>query len=265
MGQKTEIVVCGAAGKMGSLIIQLAVAQKDRFIVKAGVEYKGHPLTGKVNQLGVFISDSLENVLKRDMVVIDFSTPEGVMEHLKVSLDKKIPFVTGVTGFSNAQMSLLREASSSISVFYSPNMSIGVNLFFEIIKFSAHILREYDVEISEIHHNLKKDAPSGTAKKIANIICQIFNREPDRVIRYGREGIGVRSTEEIGVHSLRLGDIVGEHYVYFGGKGEVIEISHRCYNREAFAAGALRAASYIKDKSTGFYSMEDLIKEEINV
>ncbi|MCM8762677.1 MAG: 4-hydroxy-tetrahydrodipicolinate reductase, partial [Candidatus Omnitrophica bacterium] len=199
MEQKTKIIVCGAAGKMGSLIIQLALAQKDKFIVEAGIECKGHPLVGKLNQQGVPISDSLLEVISGDEVVIDFSISESAIDHLKICIDKKAPFVTGITGFSKDQFSYLKEASSHIPVFYSPNMSIGVNLFLEIIRFSAALLKEYEIEISEVHHNLKKDAPSGTAKKMADIICQVFKRDPEKVVRYGREGItGPRPFEEIG-------------------------------------------------------------------
>ncbi|MCX8082051.1 MAG: 4-hydroxy-tetrahydrodipicolinate reductase [bacterium] len=266
MEDKTKIVVCGAEGKMGSLIIQLAIQKKEEFIVKGGVEYKAHSSVGKTNSSGIFISDNLSDVMKGDEVVIDFSTPEGAIEHLKECKIKKTPFVTGVTGFNSEDMKILKESSSDIPVFYSPNMSIGVNLFFEIIKFSAKILKEYEIEISEIHHKFKKDAPSGTAKKIADIICNILNRKPEKVIKHGRAGLtGIRAVEEIGIHSLRLGDIVGEHYVYFGGSGEVIEISHRCYNRTAFASGALKAASFIKNKKTGFYTMEDILREVMNV
>ncbi|MCM8829866.1 MAG: 4-hydroxy-tetrahydrodipicolinate reductase [Candidatus Omnitrophica bacterium] len=266
MEEKTKIIVCGAAGKMGSLIIKLAIENKDKFEVKSGIEYKGHPIAGKLNQQGIPISDSLSDVISGDEVVIDFSTPDSAIKHLEICIDKNIPFVTGVTGFSNDQMMSLKKASSYIPVFYSPNMSIGVNLFFEIIRFSADLLKEYEIEISEVHHNLKKDAPSGTAKKIADIICQVSRRDVEKVVKYGREGItGARTFEEIGIHSLRLGDIVGEHYVYFGGKGEIIELSHRCYNREAFASGALKAASFLKNKPAGFYNMQNLIEEVTNV
>lgn len=266
MEKKTTVIVSGAAGKMGSLIIQLALEQKENFTVKAGIEHKNHLLIGKVNQFGIPIFDTIEGVVEDKDVVIDFSMPEITIKNLKICVDKKVPFVTGVTGFDSGQISLLKDASLTIPVFFAPNMSIGVNLFFEIIKFSAGLLKDYDVEISEIHHNLKKDAPSGTAKKIADIISYALKRDSQKILKYGREGLtGARTVEEIGMHSLRLGDIVGEHSVYFGGKGEVIELSHRCYNREAFASGALKAASFISNKPAGFYSMEHLIEEAINV
>ncbi len=264
--EKTKIVVCGAAGKMGALIIQLAQQRSDEFIVKAGVESKGHPLAGKKNSFGVGITDNVDEAISGDEVVIDFSIPDASMEYLGICVAKKVPFVTGITGFTSEQVSEMRKAASQMPVFFAPNMSFGVNLFFEVVKFTAGLLGEYETEISEIHHRFKKDAPSGTAKKIADIICSASGRNPENVIKYGREGIsGTRPAEEIGMHSLRMGDVVGEHYVYFGGKGEIIELSHRCYNRESFALGALKAAGFIRNKPAGMYGMQDLIKEVMNV
>ncbi len=262
--EKTKIVVCGAAGKMGSLIIQLAQQRSDEFIIKAGVEVNGHPLIGRKSAEGVGITDRIDNLISGDEVVIDFSVAEASIKHLEICADRKSPFVTGITGFTSEQVSAMRNVSSRIPVFFAPNMSFGVNLFFEIVKCAAELLGEYETEITEIHHHFKKDAPSGTAKKIADIICSVSGRNPESVLKYGRGGIsGTRPAEEIGIHSLRMGDVVGEHYVYFGGKGEIIEIAHRCYNRESFALGALKAASFIRNKPAGMYSMEDLIRETV--
>jgi 4-hydroxy-tetrahydrodipicolinate reductase len=262
--KKTDIVVCGAEGKMGSLIIQLAQQDSEEFTVKAGIESKGHPLVGSKSPSGVDITDEAERVITGEEVVIDFSVPDAAMEHLDICTGKKSPFVTGITGFNKEQSALLKKASAEIPVFFAPNMSFGVNLFFEIVRYAAGVLKEYEIEISEIHHRFKKDAPSGTAKRIADIICSVSDRKPEGVIKYGRKGIsGVRPADEIGMHSLRMGDVVGEHYVYFGGKGEIIELAHRCYNRESFALGALKAASFIRNKPAGMYSMENLIKTVI--
>lgn len=138
-------------------------------------------------------------------------------------------------------------------------------MFFEIVKYATKLLKGYEIEITEVHHHFKKDAPSGTAKKIAEIICEVLGRDKNKVLKYGREGItGPRNPEEIGIHAIRIGDIVGYHTVYYGATGEVIEISHKCHNREAFASGAIKAAIYLSGKEKGFYGMEDLIKEEIN-
>jgi len=260
--EKTNIVVCGAAGKMGSLVIHLARQKGEEFTVKAGVESKNHPLAGKRSVDGVDITDNAGGVITGEEVIIDFSVPDAAMQHLDICTVKKSPFVTGITGFNKEQSALLKESSRSIPVFFAPNMSFGVNLFFEIVRYAAGILKEYEIEISEIHHRFKKDAPSGTAKKIADIICSVSNRKPEGVIKYGRKGTGdIRPSDEIGMHSLRMGDIVGEHYIYFGGKGEVVDLADRCYNRESFALGALKAASFIRNKPAGMYGMQDMIKE----
>lgn len=261
--EKINLVVCGACGRMGSLIINLALKDNE-FFVKAGIEIKGHPSIGKENKEGIKIYDNLEEVVFENDIVIDFTTPSATMDFLKVVKEKKAKIVIGTTGFSENQIDEIKKAGEFTSVFFSPNMSLGVNIFFEIIKYACKLLREYEIEIEEIHHHFKKDSPSGTAKKIAEIICNERNLNFNDVIKYGRKGIeGERKFEEIGMHSLRIGDIVGEHYVYFGGKGEIIEISHRCYNREAFASGALKVAKFISKKEKGFYQMIDFMKEEV--
>lgn len=265
MEQKTAIIVCGAAGRMGSLITELAL-RDGGFDIKAGIEIAGHPLAGKKSPAGVDITDNADAVITGNEVVIDFSAPEAAVRYLNICMGKKSPFVTGTTGLNPEQYFLIKKAAGTMPVFYAPNMSIGVNLFFEIVKSAAGLLKEYEVEISEIHHRFKKDAPSGTAKKIADIICSASGRDVSKVIRYGREGIaGERTCAEIGMHSLRMGDVVGEHYVYFGGEGELVELSHRCYNRASFALGALKAARFIRNKPAGLYNMENLIKELANL
>ena len=263
--EKINLIVCGACGRMGSLIIELALKDSD-FTVKGGIEVKGHPLIGSKVKEVVRIFDNLEDLIVEKDIVIDFTTPSATMEFLKKVKEKKGKIVIGTTGFKKEQLEKIKEVSKYIPVFLSPNMSLGVNLFFEIIRYSSRLLKNYEVEIEEIHHHFKKDAPSGTARKIAGIICNERNLKIDEVLKYGRCGIeGERKFEEIGMHSLRIGDIVGEHYVYFGGKGEIIEISHRCYNRESFALGALKSAKFISKKEVGLYGMEDLIKEEFNI
>lgn len=263
--ERINLIVCGACGRMGNLIIELALKDND-FIIKGGIECKTHPMIGKEIKENVKIYDNLEEILKENDVVIDFTVPSATLSFIKIVKEKKGKIVIGTTGFKKEEIEEIKNLSNFIPVFMSPNMSIGVNLFFEIIKYSAKILKDYEVEIEEIHHHFKKDAPSGTAKKIAEIVCNERNLNIEDVLKYGRKGItGERKFEEIGIHSLRIGDIVGEHYVYFGGRGEIIEISHRCYNRESFATGALKVAKFINKKETGFYTMEDLIKSEIQI
>ncbi|MCS7181086.1 MAG: 4-hydroxy-tetrahydrodipicolinate reductase [bacterium] len=261
--EKINLVICGACGKMGNIITELALKDSD-FFVKGGVERKGHPLIGKEAKPGVKIFENLEDIVEKNDVVIDFSMPEATMEFLKVVESKKCRFVIGTTGFSKEQIIKIKEISNNIPVFISPNMSLGVNFFFEIIKYATKLLKNYEIEIVEVHHHFKKDSPSGTAKKIVELISKERNIDVEKVVRYGRIGfLEERKKEEIGIHSLRIGDIVGEHSVFFGGIGEIIELTHRCYNREAFASGALKVAKYICKKEKGLYGMEDYIKEEV--
>jgi len=261
---KIKIIVCGARGKMGSLILKLA-GEKENFLVRGIVENKNHPDIGKKID-GYILSDNLSNISNGKEIVIDFTLSTATEEFLDICQNKGNPIVIGTTGLSEKQLNSIKNAGKKIPVFFSPNMSLGVNLFLKIIEFSSSLFKNYEVEIKEIHHHFKKDAPSGTAKKIAEIICEKTGRNFEEDIKYGRNGLtGERKFKEIGIHSLRLGDIVGEHYVYWGGKGEVIEFSHRCYNRENFAEGALVAAEFLSKKGKGFYTMDDLLKEVFNV
>lgn len=256
---KVNIVICGIAGKMGRLIANLAVGNH-KFHIKAGVEVDPK-LAEDINLKGIKIGKNLSEVVSPKDIVIDFTMPEATESFVKECLENQNPIVIGTTGLSEVSYALIEKASEKIPVFYAPNMSFGVNLFFEVVKVAASLMKDYEVEISEIHHHFKKDAPSGTAMKIAEIICESSGRQFNKVIKYGREGISEpRSQQEIGIHSIRLGDIVGEHSVYFGGQGEIMEFSHRCYNRESFALGALKAATFLKDKKPGLYGMKDLIK-----
>jgi len=261
MDEKIRLIICGAGGRMGSLIIQLAFSDK-KFVIAGAVEQKGHPLVGKEIQPNLVVSDNLQKLSTGKEVIIDFTTPDSTLEFLKVAVQKKNSIVIGTTGFSEEQLETIKKSAKEIPVLLSPNMSLGVNCFFEIIRSAAKLLKEYEIEILETHHHFKKDAPSGTAKKLADIICDVLKRNSAKVLKFGRSGFtGKRKQEEIGMHSLRIGDIAGEHTVFFGGKGEIIEISHRCYNREIFASGALKAAQFIYKKSQGFYTTKDVIKQ----
>ena len=265
MDEKIRLLICGAGGRMGSLIIQLASGEK-KFIIAGAVEQKGHPLVRKEIEPNLIISDDLQKLSTGKEVIIDFTTPDSTLEFLKVAVQKKNSFVIGTTGFSGEQMGIIKKSAKEIPILLSPNMSLGVNCFFEIIRSAAKLLKEYEIEILETHHHLKKDAPSGTAKKMADIICDVLKRDTEQVLKFGRNGFtGKRKQDEIGMHSLRIGDIVGEHTVFFGGKGEIIEISHRCYNREIFASGALKAAQFIYKRPPGFYTMKDVIKTVMSV
>ncbi|MCS7203141.1 MAG: 4-hydroxy-tetrahydrodipicolinate reductase [Thermodesulfovibrio sp.] len=262
-----RMTVCGAAGRMGSRVIALS---KDYPEIKltGAVEAKGHPKLGQdagvvagVGQLNVKIVDDLEKVIDDTDVVVNFTNPEATLEHLEIVKKYKKSTVIGTTGFSNEQIKVIQQAAKDIPVVLSPNMSVGVNLLFKVLKDIAVVLGdEYDVEIIEAHHRMKKDAPSGTAIKMAKVIADALGRNFDEVAVYARKGmIGERTKKEIGIQTVRAGDIVGEHTVIFGGLGERIEIVHKASSRDTFARGALRAVLWLSGKPAGLYEMADVL------
>ncbi len=251
-----KISVCGAAGRMGTSIIGLAKLDKD-IEVTGALETAGNPALGSGSPS---ISDDISRVISLCDVLIDFTTPKASIEHLVEAIKNSKAIVIGTTGFSETEMSEIRAASKKIPVVCTPNMSVGVNLLFKLSEEAAKILPGYDIEIVELHHNKKKDAPSGTAAKLLEIISRALGKDPKKAGIYGRQGIvGARTSDEIGVMSVRAGDIVGEHTVYLAGPGERVELTHRAYTRDTFATGALRAAKWIYGKNPGLYDMQDVL------
>lgn len=262
-----KIAVCGAAGRMGSRIVALSRDYPELKLTGA-IESKTNPKIGidagiiaGIGEIGVRIDDRLEKAIANADVVINFTSPEATLEHLEIVKKFKKSMVIGTTGFSNEQLSIIQKASKKIPIVLSPNMSIGVNLLFKILKDVAKVLGDdYDIEIVEAHHRMKKDAPSGTAIKMAKVIAEALNRNFDEVAVYARKGIiGERTKKEIGIQTVRAGDIVGEHTVIFGGLGERIEIIHKASSRDTFARGALRAVIWLYGKPAGFYDMGDVL------
>lgn len=262
-----KLTVCGAAGRMGSRIIALSKEYEDLKVVGA-IEASGNPkigvdagLVAGVGNLDVPITDDLEKVISYTDIVINFTNPEATLEHLAVVKKNKKSIVIGTTGFSNDQVKIIQESAKEIPIVFSPNMSIGVNLLFKILADIARVLGDdYDIEIVEAHHRMKKDAPSGTAIKMAKVIAEALGRNLDEVAVYARKGIiGERTKKEIGIQTVRAGDIVGEHTVLFGGLGERIEITHKASSRDTFARGALKAAKWLYGKSAGLYDMGDVL------
>lgn len=253
-------VITGAAGKMGLALSKRAEEDKGIQIVGA-VEREGHPSIGYTFFPGIKITSDLSLVLDRAEVVIDFTAPEATVEYLRICQRAKKAMVIGTTGLSPDQMAYLRECAKSIPILYSANMSFGMNLLFKMIGEIAKALSNYEVEIIEAHHSQKVDAPSGTAKRLAEIIAEARDLELEEVAVYGRKGkTGKRRKEEIGIISVRAGDIVGDHTVIFAAGSERIEIIHRVHSREAFAAGALKAAKFLVGKDPGLYSMLDIFR-----
>ena len=253
-----KAIVCGVSGRMGGLISRLILRDKN-FSLAGAVEKDGHPEIGKEIE-GVRVVSDLARIVEKCQVVIDFTEAEATMEHLAICRRAKTAMVIGTTGFNQEQRGRIKRMSREIPIFISPNMSLGVNLLFKLIKEASWYLKDYEVEIVETHHNRKKDAPSGTAKKIVEIIALDREKNPDKIIKYGRCGLaGKRNPEEIGIHSLRLANVVGEHTVIFANQGERIELTHQAHSREIFAQGALKAASFIVKQKPGLYNMENLL------
>ena len=260
-------IVVGASGRMGNRIIH-AINETEGIELVGGVEFKGHPAIGRdageavgLGKLNIDIKDNLEEVVHMGDVIIDFTNNTASMDHLKVAAENNIPIVIGSTGFSPQQMEEARELSKKTRCVISPNMSAGVNLLFQIIRNIAVVLKdEYDIEIIEAHHRFKKDSPSGTAMKIAQILAETLKRDIDEVGVYGRKGnIGERTQKEIGIQAVRAGDIVGDHTVIFGGLGERLEVTHRAHSRDGFARGAVKAAKWVVHQENGLYDMQDVL------
>lgn len=261
-----KIAVTGAAGRMGGRII---TAVKEAGMRLAGaIERPGHDMIGQdaglvagCGPLDVTITDNLELALSSADVLIDFTFPEVTLLNLEVAsrLGKKV--VIGSTGFTPTQRADVQKFAEKIPVVLAPNMSVGVNACFKLLKEAAKVLGDaFDVEIVELHHNKKKDAPSGTAVRMGEIVAEALGRDYDKVANYHREGMtGERTKEEIGMQTVRGGDIVGEHTVYFIGMGERIEITHRAMSRDMFARGAVRAAGWLAGKPAGMYDMQDVL------
>ena len=252
-GDMLGIVISGSRGRMGKRIFE-ASKNFEEVAVKGLLERKGHPEIG-IEIEGMKVTDNPE-IIKEGDVLIEFTNPEATVEHIEYVLKYKKKVVIGTTALNQEQVKKIEEASKEIPIVFSPNMSVGVNFLFEIVKIASNVLKDYDKEIIEIHHNKKKDAPSGTAMKIAEII----KNECGGNLVFGRKGlVGERKKEEIGVLAVRSGDVVGEHIVLFAGNNERIEIIHRAHSRDAFASGAIRSAIWLKDKKSGLYSMKDVL------
>jgi 4-hydroxy-tetrahydrodipicolinate reductase len=264
-------IITGAAGRMGSQLIR-AVRDAEGVELVGATERPGTAAIGLdaglaagLGMLEVQVQDSLDRAIEKAGgkvdVVIDFTTAEASLAHAVVAAEHKVALVVGSTGFSSEAREAVMAASSNIPLVMAPNMSIGVNLLVKIAAEVAEALgADYEVEILEMHHRHKVDAPSGTAVRLAEVIAEKLGRRPERDIVYVRRGAtGERPRSQIGVQSLRGGDVVGEHTVYFIGEGERIELTHRAWSRDQFAAGAVRAARWVVGKPAGLYSMRDVL------
>jgi 4-hydroxy-tetrahydrodipicolinate reductase len=260
-------IVVGAAGRMGRMVIN-AIQGAEGITCTGAVEAAGHPSLGQdagvVAGVGEFkkrIESDLKAIIQKGEVVIDFTAAEASLKNMEIAAQHHKPMVVGSTGFSAQQMERIRKLTKEFPCVLAPNMSVGVNLMFRIVEEVARVLGDdYDCEIIEAHHRMKKDAPSGTALRLGEVVARSLGRKLEEVGVYSRKGmIGERSREEIGVQVIRAGDIVGEHTVLFGGTGERIEITHRAHTRDTFAQGAVRAAKWVVNQKPGLYDMGDVL------
>ncbi len=261
-----KLGVSGACGRMGLRIITLANKGTD-FTLTHAIEHENHPDIGKDiglltenREIGVKITSKITDGDDID-VLIDFSSPTATMERIRECSKSNAGIVIGTTGLNNDQTLEVTAAGKTIPCLIAPNMSVGVNLIFDIVVRVAKALgNEYDIEIVETHHKLKKDAPSGTALRIAERICETTGKSMDKDVIYGRHGqVGERKEGEIGVHAVRLSDVVGIHKVIFDSSGDCIEITHDAHSRDTFASGALKAAKFIANRTPGMYNMKDVL------
>jgi len=250
-----RILLSGCNGKMGQVISKLA-SEKENVRIAAGLDINTsiqnpYPVYTDINKCDVKVD-----------VIVDFSHPSVLQNLLEFAIARKIPAVIATTGLSNSQVKMLHEASKNIPIFYSANMSIGVNLMLDLVKKAAKVLEgNFDIEIIEKHHNQKIDAPSGTALTIADAINSVLSEEHEYIYdRHSRRK--KRNKKEIGIHAVRGGTIVGEHSVIFAGNDEIIEIKHTATSKYIFAEGSLNAAVFLHDKQPGMYTMDDLIKNK---
>ena len=262
-----RIAISGAAGRMGRTVVQ-AVAGDDSFRLGAASERPGMPFVGAdagevagVGALGVPIVDSLADAVDAFDVLIDFTVPAAALQAVDICRSAGKRAVIATTGIGADGVAAIRQAAGKIAIVMAPNMSVGVNLVFRLTELAARVLGEdTDIEIIDLHHRHKIDAPSGTAVRLGQIVADTLGRDLDEVAVYGREGeTGARDRRTIGFETIRAGDVVGEHTVLFGGTGERVEITHRANSRMNFARGALRAARFLEDKSTGLFDMQDVL------
>ncbi|MGB9736019.1 MAG: 4-hydroxy-tetrahydrodipicolinate reductase [bacterium] len=267
MADQVRVVVNGVMGRMGMQIARL-LYQDPTFVVVGGIERKNHPSVGvdigtfvKGEKSNIKVLDEPEDMQTRPDCIIDFSTPASTIGIINYAKREHVSMVIGTTGFSKNEMEAINQCGGDIPIVISPNMSVLVNVVFKVVELVAKTIGDsFDAEVLEIHHRNKMDAPSGTAIKLAEIISRAYDKPFNDSVRYERHGqIGIRPRGEIGVQSLRGGDVVGEHTVMFVGAGERIEITHRATSRENFAHGALLAAKWVVKQKPGIYSMADVL------
>jgi len=263
-----RIAIAGVAGRMGKTLVEAVCQDNVPAQVTVGTTLESDAALGMdigllagSGALSIYAVADLELVQDQFDILIDFTSPQASLQHLALCQQYGKRMVIGTTGFSDQEKNLIAEAGTEIPIVYAPNMSIGVNLCLKLLQMAATVLGDdVDIEIVEAHHRYKKDAPSGTALRMGEVVAEALGRNLSDVAVYGREGFGAeRDRHTIGFATVRAGDIVGEHTVIFAGLGERVEISHKASSRMTFAKGAVRAAVWLADKSAGLYSIDDVL------
>ena len=265
--QSINVGVIGAGGRMGRMLIE-AVQENPQTTLNAAIERQGSSLVGAdagevaaIGRLDVQIVDDLKAVINDIDVLIDFSLPAATEQNMQICAANKVALVIGTTGFNEQQEQVLKDASKQIAIVYAGNYSTGVNLSLKLLGMAAKAFgNDADVEVIEAHHKHKIDAPSGTAYMMAEAVAEARGQNLKDVAVYGREGqTGERKAGSIGIHAIRGGEIIGDHTVMFIADGEVVEITHRARARMTFAAGAVRAATWVIKQEVGQYNMQDVL------
>lgn len=261
-----QIAIAGAAGRMGQNLIQACHDHANMQLITA-IEHPQHGLLGQdagivagIGKLGVLLTPTLPTTPEFD-VLIDFTQPAITLAHLAYCQAQQKRMVIGTTGFTEPERQQIHQAATDIALVFAPNMSMGVNLCFKLAELAAKTLgEEADIEIIEAHHRHKRDAPSGTALKLGEVIAKVLGRDLQQCAVYGRQGLtGEREKHTIGFETIRAGDIVGDHTVLFAHNGERVEITHKASSRMTFATGAIRAAQWIMQQDKGVFDMQDVL------
>lgn len=261
-----RVAIAGASGRMGRMLIE-AVLNAEGVALGAAFDRAGTPFVGRdAGEMagvvsGIAIVDDVRAAIAAADCVIDFTRPEGTLEHLAIARELGKAMVIGTTGFDAAGKAAIADAAKDIPVVFAPNMAVGVNAVFKLLEVAARILSEgYDVEVIEAHHRFKVDAPSGTALRMGEVVARELGRDLEACAIYGREGhTGERRAETIGFSTIRGGDVVGDHTVLFAGIGERIEITHKSGSRMPYALGSLRAARFLQGRRQGLFDMQDVL------
>ena len=263
---KVRVCVIGAAGRMGRRLVALIMESED-LVLSGAVEAPGNPLLGAdagtvagMGEAGVKLTDNVDEALANSDAVINFSIA-GVIDATRKAIAKDCSVVIGTTALTDDEKAELAEMAKTGKIVFAPNYSVGVNLLFHLAGMVGKLLADYDCEIVEMHHNQKKDAPSGTAERLGEVVAAAREQAYKEVVRHGREGIvGARTASEIGMHSMRGGDVVGDHTVVFATGGERVELTHKASSRDTFAKGALRAVRFLQSAKPGkVYDMQDVL------